>query len=524
ARLSTVFSHEPSGLVRFRRPALQEVAYASLPFKLRRQLHEAVGLQLERELAESGEREAEAAVLSHHFALAGDHARAQRYALIAARRATERSAPADAVQLYRRAIDAARASGVAEDPQALAEAWEQMGEELRRVGEPAAARRALREARRLLCDDPIAQARLCDRQAEVAERSEGLTSAVRWLMRGVRSVAEFDSPEAVSSRARLHSHLAGIRNRQARWAEAVRVGRQAIAEAEAAGELRALARACYGVDWALRESGRAAEANNSWRALEIYERLDIPEEEARVLNNLATFAYLDGRWDDAIALYRRSRDASERARTPADVARTDCSIGEILSDQGRLEEAAEHLSRARRVWSATAERHSVAFADLLLARLATRRGEGGNAVPKLEAAMRELRRFSMDPYASLAEALLAEAEAFGGDPERALQLAREQLELTDRHLPLLARVAGIALARLGRTDEARDELRGALRSARERRSEYDVAATIDVIDILEGAGEELLRERDAIVARLRITRLPAPALAGSASGTTAPVG
>jgi Flp pilus assembly protein TadD len=126
----------------------------------------------------------------------------------------------------------------------------------------------------------------------------------------------------------------------------------------------------------------------------------------------------------------------------------------------------------------------------------------------------------MDPYASFAEALLAEAEAFGGDPERATRLAREQLELTDRHLPLLARVSGIALARLGRIGEARDELRGALQAARERRSEYDLAATIDVIDMLEGAADELLRERDAIVARLRITRLPAPALAGAASGAT----
>jgi class 3 adenylate cyclase/tetratricopeptide (TPR) repeat protein len=513
ARLSTVFAREPGGLVRFRRPALQEVAYASLPFKLRRRLHEAVGLRLEREQAPPGEREADAAVLSNHFALAGDHARAQRYALVAARRATERSAPADAVRLYRRAIDAARASGVVEDPQALADAWEQMGEELRRVGEPVAARRALREARRLLCEDPIAQARLCDRQAEVAERSEGLGSAVRWVMRGLRSLGELDSTDAISSRARLHSHLTGIRNRQGRWAEAVRVGRQAIAEAEAVGELRALARACYGVDWALRESGRPEEANHSWRALEIYEQLDIPEEESRVLNNLGMFAYFDGRWDDAIGLYRRSRAASERAHTPSDAARSDCNIGEILSDQGRVEEAAEHLERARRVWSATAERHSVAFIDLLLARLATRRGEGARAVPRLEAAMHELRRFSMDAYASFAEALLAEAEAFGGDPERALQIAHDQLELTDRNRPLLARAAGTALARLGRVDEARAELGRALSCARERGSEYDVAATIDVLSALGAADAGLRRERDEILRRLRIVALPAVASA-----------
>src|SRR5262249_22126920 len=48
-RLSGVFAREPDGHVRFKRPALQEVAYDSLPFKLRRQLHLAVGLRLERD-------------------------------------------------------------------------------------------------------------------------------------------------------------------------------------------------------------------------------------------------------------------------------------------------------------------------------------------------------------------------------------------------------------------------------------------------------------------------------------------
>ncbi len=64
----------------------------------------AVGLRLERE--QDGDHDADAAVLSNHFALAGDHARAHRYAMLAAKRATERFSHADAVRLYRRAIDA----------------------------------------------------------------------------------------------------------------------------------------------------------------------------------------------------------------------------------------------------------------------------------------------------------------------------------------------------------------------------------------------------------------------------------
>ena len=177
-RLSAVFAREPDGHVRFKRPAIQEVAYASLPFRLRRELHMAVGRRLEHDSGR--ELDAEPAILSHHFSLGGDYGRAHRYAMAAAERATEAFSHADAARLYRRAIEAGRADGGAADPQSLAEAWEQLGEALRNVGEPASAAKALTEARKLLRDDPIAQARLCHRHAQAAER----TGALRGLCAG----------------------------------------------------------------------------------------------------------------------------------------------------------------------------------------------------------------------------------------------------------------------------------------------------------------------------------------------------
>jgi tetratricopeptide (TPR) repeat protein len=415
------------------------------------------------------------------------------------------------VRLYQRAIDAGRASDGAE---ALAEAWEQLGEELRFVGEPDAASRALTEARRLLRDDPIAQARLCDRHAEVAQRSAALSAAVRWLNRGFRCLDDADGAQAIAWRARMRSTLGGVRNRQGRWADAVLACRQAIEEAEEAGELRALAHACYGLDWALMELGHPEEATHSTRALEIYEQLGDAEHEAAVLNNLGMFAYYDGRWDDAVALYRKAGECSERAGTPADVARAELNVGETLSDQGHLDEAEEHLARARRVFAGMREPQAVAYIDVLRGRLATRRGDRDAAVPMLEAAMASLHRFKMDGYATFARALLAEAEAFAGDAERALEIAHQELSALDRNRPLLERVAGIALARLGKRDAALSELMTALDSARERASNYDVAATIDVLGVLGLADPALLSERDEILLRLKISRMPAPPLDG----------
>jgi class 3 adenylate cyclase/tetratricopeptide (TPR) repeat protein len=507
-RLSTVFDREPDGHVRFRRPALQEVAYTSLPFKLRRELHAAVGGRLEQHASD-----ADPAVLSHHFALAADHARAHRYAMLAAKRATARFSHADAARLYKRALDAGRASGVAPGSQALAEAWEQMGDALRSIGEPAAASRALTEARRLTCDDPIAQARLCDRHADVASRNQSLTAAVRWLNRGFRGLDNVDGDEATAWRARMRSRLGGVRNRQGRWSDAIVACRQAIAEAESVGELRALAHASYSLDWALVESGRSGEAEHSWRALDIYERLGDPEHEFDVLNNLGMFAYFDGRWDDAVELYRRAGACGERAGRPADAARVDCNVGEILSDQGHLDEAETHLTRVRQVWSATGELQAVAFADALLGRLAVRRGDARDGVSILESATARLRRFELHAYADFAQALLAEAEALAGDAERALGIARRELRTAERQRPVLQRAAGVALARLGRQDAARAELLDALASARVSGFEYDVAAAIDALGALSGLDPELLSERDAILDRLKIVRLAAPALA-----------
>ena len=206
------------------------------------------------------------------------------------------------------------------------------------------------------------------------------------------------------------------------------------------------------------ESGRPDEATHSWRALEIYQQLGDPEHEHIVLNNLGAAAYFDGRWDDAVELYRRAGEAGERAGMAALVAFVDNNIGEVLSDQGHFDEASTHLVRAGRVSSATRDRQNIALADMLLGRLEVRRGNYREGLPMLQRAAEELSRSGIAYYADLAQALIAEAEAFGGDALQALDLASRALKANDQVRPLLTRVAGIALARLGEKRAAIREL------------------------------------------------------------------
>jgi class 3 adenylate cyclase/tetratricopeptide (TPR) repeat protein len=502
--LRGIFAVDPDGYVRFKRPALCEAAYNSLPFGLRRRLHSAVAQSLENEFDHHAD--AEPAVLSLHFSLAGDHARAWKYGLIGADRATARFAHADASQLYRRAIKAGRASDA---PHAeLASAWERLGEALAKVGELSAAAHAFTSARQLSNGDPLVEARLYLRHGQLCQRTE-MSSAVRWIARGLRRLEKVKGPEARMWRARLTAELGWIRQRQRRYREAERLCRQAITEGEASGELRAQARACYTLDWALFELGRFDEVTHSARALEIYRELGDVEQEASVLNNLGGFAYWRGQWHEAIGLYREAGACRRRAGNLAEVAETDANVGEILSDQGYLEEAEVHLRRAHRMWSSTGHREGATFANMLLGRLWVRLGRAQDGIALLKATVLDMRRVGVSYYADLASALTAEAQALGGAAEEAVSMAGDLLASGKSNVAMLHRASGIGLARMGDCDAARRELELSIAAARTRGEDYELALALDVLAALGPLDQDQLAQRDAIVARLGVVRLPA---------------
>ena len=502
-RLSGVFAYDRDGHVRFTRQALCEAAYDSLPFRLRRELHAVVGAALEADLGR--EADADPTVLSLHFSRARDHDRAWRYALMGARGAAGRFAHAEAASLYRRALDAGRAN--AASPAELAAAWEALGEALTQTGELVHATNAFTSARRLQADDAIAQARLCFRHARITESSE-LSSAVRWTRRGLRTLEQVPGRDARMWRARLIAELGWIRQRQRRYGETERLCREALREGQAIGELRAQARACYTLDWALFELGRPDEATYSSRALDIYRELGDPAHEGNVLNNLGGFAYWQGRWPEAIELYQQAGACWERAGDAAGAAETDANVGEILSDQGRFEEAEQHLRRAHRVWSSTGHREGAAFANMLLGRLAVRAGRADEGIALLKATAADMQRVGVKFYGDLAHALVAEGEALGGSPERAIQIAVGLLGSGSPHVALLHRASGVAHLRLGDPVAAGCELNLALEAARAGGEGYEVASALGALGAVGALDAAQAAERDELLARLGVVGVP----------------
>jgi class 3 adenylate cyclase/tetratricopeptide (TPR) repeat protein len=511
ARLGAYFREEEEGHVRFRREVVRDVAYAGLPFRVRRELHAAAARRLERDLGAGADDEA--ARLAVHFQRAGVHEKAWHYARVAGDHASERAAFADAANLYRRALEVAREVGA--PPAELADVWESLADAYLRTGELERSEQALTAARRLVAGDRVRTANLLWLHASMAYRAGRIARAVRWSGRAMRTLEDVPGDAAAACRSHVVATLAAVRQRQGRSADAVRLARQAIADAEAAGEELALGHACQILETALVMSGRASESGHSARALEIFRRHGAADRESAVLNNMGGFAYRAGRWDDAVALYRQSRDAGMRAGDVDFGAFADCNVGEVLSDQGRLEEAEPLLRRALQVWRGTADEHGVAFATALLGRLYARSGRNDEAVELLEDALARSEALRVENDAALAGTLLAEAALFDGRAEEARDRALALLEEApgDALLgPLLHHVAGVALAQMGETASARAELAAALEAARASELPLETALALHALELLDPSPARRA-ERDALLERLDIVRLPGPPLA-----------
>jgi class 3 adenylate cyclase/tetratricopeptide (TPR) repeat protein len=503
-RLGEFIELRAGGTLFFRRALLRDAAYEGLPFRRRRELHERAGVTIE---ARASDPEDEAEVLSLHFYHARRYEDAWRYSRIAGDRAKAKYAPVEAAEFYQRAIDAARNVGGIPSVD-LAGAYETLGDVRDRAGQYAAAGAAYRSARRLVSGDPVHEARLLLKQAYIPEREGRYAEAIRWIGKGLRTLEGTSSVEARRQRAQLSVWHAAVRQLQGRSAEAIRWCSRAIEDAERSGDRDALAHAYYVLDWAYAELGRFDEVVHSQRALEIYGELDDLVSQASVYNNLGGFAYFQGRWDQAIELYERARDARLRVGDPVNAVIAALNVGEILSDQAKFDEAERCFRQALQVWRAAGHQEGVAFATSFLGRIATRKGEFDEALRLLRDARALFARTGAGGEVLDTDALIAEALSLQGRYDEAATLASETLQRAaagrgqTHHAPLLHRVLACRSVQRGDAEEAVRVLSEALDIARSRSASFEVAQTLDAL----AAVRRLRDEPDAAAADERESR------------------
>jgi class 3 adenylate cyclase len=510
ARLGDLLEVRETGWVTFRHNLVRDVAYAGLPFRVRSRLHGHVAESILR--AATDDPGDQAALLSLHFHEAHRFAEAWRFARLAGDSAREIYANVEAITLYQRALQAARqlADLPARD---RAEALEALGDAQDLAGLYDDARASYRAARRLLADDPVLQARLALKDAFVAERRGRYGDAVRSIRRGQRLLAGVDEEEAGPIRSQLTVWFAAMRAYQGKTREAARLSRAGIELAEASGDESALARAFLVLDYAEDSLGTSADARYSSRALEIYCRLGDLSGEATAANALGLYAYHDGRWGRAIELYERSREARRKTGDPVNAAMADANIAEILTEQGRLEEAEDLLRTTLAVWIAAGDEWGVAFAKRALGTVTARAGRYDDATQLLKEARAEFAAIGAQADVVLTELAVAEALVLAGTGDAALRvlgrvLADGEPAGLEPFLPALHRLWGLALLQTGDDELGHHELGVAVTLARRRGAEYQLALALEALERL-GAGSADAEDHEGILDRLGVVSRPA---------------
>jgi class 3 adenylate cyclase/tetratricopeptide (TPR) repeat protein len=509
SRLDEFVVADMPGSLRFRHALLRQVAYEGLPFRRRRDLHGRIGAYLERRDGDAADQNAE--ILSLHSWLAQDWRRAYRYSRVAGERSKSRFANVEAAEFFARAIGAAHDMGgvPAEDLAALHEARGDVCELAALYGDAAAEYAA---ARRTSGDDG---AGLLRKEGVIRERMGRYSQALRWYGRALR-----DPACAVRDRIALSLAYAGVKFRQGRYVDCTTWAYRALEDAEATGDRAGLAHAYYLLDHGYTMLGDTESSRFRALALPIFEELGDLVGQANVLNNLGVASTMEGRWDEAIACFKRSRAAREKAGDVVGAATASNNIGEVLSDRGQIAEAEMLFAEALRVWRGARYPVGVYVATSNLGRAAARAGHAVEAAALLGGALAGFREIGAESFVIETQARLAEQRIFAGEYAAARALIEETLPRSERAGGMIAtkamlhRLLGDARAHAGETEAARESYEASLRLARAAGAEYEIALTLHSYARLGATPgvdvSALLRESGEIQARLGIVALPVP--------------
>jgi tetratricopeptide (TPR) repeat protein len=256
------------------------------------------------------------------------------------------------------------------------------------------------------------------------------------------------------------------------------------------------------------ELGRSDGIAYSERALAIYEELGDFAGMGHTLNNLGIGFYYAGRWDEAVASYRRGREALDRAGDVVGEATLANNEGEILSDQGRLEDAEAPFRHFGRVSGAAGYALGEGAAFDNLARLEARRGSFDAAHALFASAVAVFERIGSAAMLLEARAREVECLVFQGRHAEAIALL-ESLEPgggTEMTAVLLERMRGYALCQARRPDEGRTYLEHSLALSRTVGSDYETALSLRALADTGGSGRDEAAEQT--FARLGIVNLP----------------
>ena len=504
-RLSEFVERETSERMRFRHDLVCAMAYEGLSFRRRREIHGKVGAALEA-------RGEDPALLSLHFLEAGEHERAWRYSVAAGREAEAQHANVVAAELYDRALAAA-----AELPDLLPDEVVPILESLGKVASLFAAyeraNAAYDRALDLVADDLVARTRLMRKVGATLERLGRQDESLEWFDRALADLEGSEGVDVMENRVGLELAYTGRLYYQSRFDECIAWGQRALAHAEEIDLESEIAHACSILSLASAQAGRPDERYQQ-RALEIYERTGELVGYGVLLNNMGLEAFEAYRWDEALELFGRAAELSERAGDVTNVARVHHNEADVLAERGFLAEAEQLLRDALRVWRAASYALAIAISSSNLGRVLARAGRTDEACELLEEARTSFLEFGNSAWAAEASARIAEAHVVAGEYREALETgsaALDEAQASDAPPVLQAvieRQLGYALVQGRQSDEAAAHFARSLELARELGADLEIALTLRALVDTGLSDPDATDESEAILARLGVIALP----------------
>lgn len=454
-RIADFVHRDDAGGMQFRHALIRDVAYAGLPFRLRRELHAEVGRAIEARLNDAS---AEPELLALHFFHAGLHDKAWTYSRLAGERAHARYAYAEAAEFLERAVEAARRSRSV-PPRECASVLERLGDVRALAGSTRAAIDAYRHARVHLSEAPVPAADLFYKQACLVQRLARFTQSLHLLQNGLRRLEGVEGASAAGVRAKLLTRYGFCRYLQGRTDDAIRWCERGVAEGLAGDDDAALAMAYNALHLAHLQAGLEPGRSYAQLALEGYEELGDLSGQGHSSNTLAIDAHRTGRWDDAERLFGRAAEIFGRIGDVTNESNAVYNRCDLLIRQGRYVEAEPLLADVVQIARAVDDEELVALATRELARSCAGQGRPAEAAQLFDEAERVLASLGLRNELLICDAARAEAALRTGDAGTALQLVERasavahELGVTGS-LPWLTWLRAGALLELGAPADA----------------------------------------------------------------------
>ena len=344
--------------------------------------------------------------------------------------------------------------------------------------------------------------------------ARNLFARVWWLTRARSVLARADDREAKRVAAGAAAYYAASLMRLGRGAASQKWARVAASEAQACGDMAALAEAYDVMDMVNFVSGEPA--GSYWdQALESYVAIGRFRRAGTDPRQRGVGLQSEGRFADAMAAYEKSKQIAEQIDDRYSAAVAMMNEAEIYSDLGLLDQAEELLRVAARFFRASGDNYMLAGSLQYLGRVLSRSGRVDEAESALQEAEDGFVAMGATPDAAEVQLVRAECHVLCREPREAMaELDRALATDPEAAGAVALRVRAYAQAQLGLKREAIESFAEAVEDARQRDALFDVYEGILGLLRLgaEDASASLFDESKGIVAKLGIVAVTCPPL------------